>query len=508
MREASLRLPITQSIKSNWHLGAVLASMGLLGFLAFNGIADKGLWLDEAITFIVARKNPSGLFRLLTHSEPYMPLYLAFMAFWTRVAGESATALRAPSALFAIATVPLIYLLGSTLFDRFHGLVGALLFSVHPYVVRFSQEARSYTMAVLFTTLTTLVFIRAVQGSSRRLWIVYGLLAGISVYVHLFLAFVIAAHFIFLVVVKLDRIELRRMAPGVAVLVALGAPLAFFVSQLDRTVNAWISPLSFPTVWATLVNVSGSGLGGGRLLVPRLPPVPLLLALAGFMWTVAVFAGSRSPSVPRFRTRRWGLLLLLLMSAVPVVFAAAISIFKPVFVPRYLIILVPAVMLLTAAGLAVFKSPRVAGSLLLAAMLFLMLADVRRWYQNTQAKPPWKQAALFVRSESAPEDGLIAVPAWTRPPLDYYYNGFHRKAPIPLYPDAPWGGDPFPPDESFEDFQKDFRFEAHPRIWVLRGTILQSFEADEVVTALEKRYRLEMKRHFAKEIEIRLYVRE
>jgi uncharacterized membrane protein len=73
---------------------------------AFVGLSSSGLWIDELFTVHLINHH-GGLGevfrRALTDTHP--PFYYFILYGWTRLAGLSETALRLPSAVFAVAAV-------------------------------------------------------------------------------------------------------------------------------------------------------------------------------------------------------------------------------------------------------------------------------------------------------------------------------------------------------------------------------------------------------------------
>ncbi len=91
-------------------------------------LSRKSLWLDEAVTALEVSNLPR-LFWACTHGQE--PLYHLVVYGWVGIFGDGEFSLRAPSALFAIATVPLIAELARELSDRATGILSAILLTVH-----------------------------------------------------------------------------------------------------------------------------------------------------------------------------------------------------------------------------------------------------------------------------------------------------------------------------------------------------------------------------------------
>jgi len=88
---------------------------------------------------------------------------------WTGLFGFSDSALRALPCLLGMLAIPAIYLLASALFSsRWAALLSAFLVSINALLIRYSQEVRSYSLAVLLSLLATWFFVLAWKASGRR----------------------------------------------------------------------------------------------------------------------------------------------------------------------------------------------------------------------------------------------------------------------------------------------------------------------------------------------------
>ena len=104
------------------------------------------------------------------HTENTPPLWYLIAWADSRVLGTGEYALRLPSALAGIATVPLAWAIGRELTARRATAIAMAAFvAVNPLFVWYSQEARAYGLFVLFAALAMLCFLRAlrVPGAAR-----------------------------------------------------------------------------------------------------------------------------------------------------------------------------------------------------------------------------------------------------------------------------------------------------------------------------------------------------
>ena len=100
----------------------------------------------------LARRAPRALFeRLFEIDATRAPLHPLILEFWLKLFGTSEFAARSFSVLCGVATIILIYQIGSTAFDKRTGLWAAWLAAFSPVLIVYSREARMYAWLVLVT---------------------------------------------------------------------------------------------------------------------------------------------------------------------------------------------------------------------------------------------------------------------------------------------------------------------------------------------------------------------
>ena len=172
-----------------------------------------------------------------------MSLYYFLLHYWLHFGG-SEFFVRALSVLFAIASVPAIYLLGRRLFDSRVGLMAAALLAVNAYHVQYSQDARSYSLMVLLCLLSSLYFLKSLNEPSRRNRFAYVLSSALAVYAQFFSGLLVIAQWISLKM--LDRRQVSRQARNdwrwIALLVL---PIVAFVVTTGAGPLRWVQRPGF-----------------------------------------------------------------------------------------------------------------------------------------------------------------------------------------------------------------------------------------------------------------------
>ncbi len=372
-------------------LAAIIALAAVLRFLH---IGQESLWLDEGASVGIARLPFQDFLRVLWHREGNMALYYLLLRGWM-VFGSSDAWVRGLSVLFSIATVPCVYLLGKDVRSAKVGLLAASLFAVSPFAIAYAQEARGYSLVALLLTIATWALVRAVRSGELRWWNLWIITMGASVYVHLFVVFVLLVHAIYLWRVRIPAAEIRRR---VAWIVLTWLPMIAFVTMKKAGQLHWVPKLTARGAIDALAELSGRG--------------DLALMMLVLVILAAVLTWRRGQSEEVVLVWMWLL--------VPIGLILTISGCRPLLVPRFLILELPALMLVSAFALA--EMPRALGLLLLAAAVFFgVRTEVEAWAHPF--KDDFRAATAYVLKNAKPADGIIFDQALGRHVYEHYAQG-------------------------------------------------------------------------------------
>ena len=122
----------------------------------------SGLWLDEALTVNIARLPLHDIPDALKH-DGAPPLYYYLLHFWMVVFGQSNSAVRALSGLFAVLTLPVGWFCGRRLGGRAVAWTMVVLLASAPFAVYYATESRMYALVILLTGCGFLALGRAVD---------------------------------------------------------------------------------------------------------------------------------------------------------------------------------------------------------------------------------------------------------------------------------------------------------------------------------------------------------
>jgi tetratricopeptide (TPR) repeat protein len=169
-------------------------------WVRFSGL-DHGLWVDEIFTAVFAAPE-HGLTEVaegpLSSPLPTPPLWFWVVHLTQLLLGTSETAVRLPSLLCGVATIPAIWYVGRRLFDDTVGLVAAGLLVVAPFHVMHSQEARFYPAVILLSLIGLGALLRTLDDDRRLWWVLWTCARIALLYIHLTGFLVLAAELVFL----------------------------------------------------------------------------------------------------------------------------------------------------------------------------------------------------------------------------------------------------------------------------------------------------------------------
>ena len=154
-----------QDVHVFW-VGTALAAAALAGVLGWF-LRTWPPHEDETLALFVGRTSFRDAVHTVVAERGGAPLH--FVLAWTVVhLGGGLTALRLVSLVFAVASVPLIALLGARLADRLTGLVAALLASGTWVLLFQGIYGRMYSLFLFTSALSFLALLAALDRGGRK----------------------------------------------------------------------------------------------------------------------------------------------------------------------------------------------------------------------------------------------------------------------------------------------------------------------------------------------------
>jgi mannosyltransferase len=373
---------------------AIALASGVALVLGLIRLGAPSLWADESFT----ARAVQGPFGEMVNG--YHWLYYSLTKPWTLVAGTSEAALRLPSVVGAMLACALLVVLAHKLFDRWVALWSGLFLAASPFVVKWSQQARGYTLMLAVSLVAMLLLLRALDRGTRGSWALYGLAFSAVVVWHPVAGVILVPAHALLAYQRRERVVPHGLL-AVVVIGAIAVPWAGQIAMRSTGENVAMNWLKFPTSEVAahaLLDVSGAaGLG-------------LVFALGG-LWVLGR-TGERNLTV-------W----LATWAFTPFAVALLVSTVRPIFLDRYLLVASPAFALL--AGVAVMGVGRRLRVVLVVAALVATTIGLVQWYsageRGNWRGEDWRHAVQTVLERGNEADAVVVVP-WAAASAGEYYG--------------------------------------------------------------------------------------
>jgi uncharacterized membrane protein len=400
-------------------------------------LAARSLWFDEGFTWRLIQFPYAEMLERTTRDN-HPPLYFILLKAWCDAFGTSVFALRALSVLLGGLAIVGMYLFASEAFGspptkngetggtehrgQSVGLLVAALVALSAFQVRWSWDARMYSLGAALAAFSSWAMFRALHAQHHpwRSWLLYGLLALLFAYTHYYAIFSLCAQALFVLgycliqargnlVVLLKSVPFRgALLAGVVVAVGWAPWVPVFLRQRAqvqadfwaRPVNAWDVPnacyeMMFldpeEAVWSGTRAALAAALCSGALLA-------LLWKARAAEWYVFVAA------------------------VVPFVLSVLVSVLGTnVFYLRYFVF--AHLFLLTTIAVLIWRIPFPRGRCLACAVVLAGFLAVYLWFWtrlDIDHKPGARAAAQFVADNGKPEDPVIVTTPWIYLPILAY----------------------------------------------------------------------------------------
>jgi hypothetical protein len=202
---------------------------------------------DETLPLFVGRQPIDGLFDIVLGKRGGAPLHF-LLAWIVAHAGGGLETMRFFSALFALASIPAVAVLGNRLAGRGPALAACVLAAASWILLFHGIYARMYSLFLFLSTLSYLALLRATERGGARAWTLWAVVMLLTIGSHPYGALVLGSQGLYVLV---TRSRLRQAVVAFGVVLLLAVPL-------------WRSSV----VLANRLEV-GVGGGGGKLRTPR-----------------------------------------------------------------------------------------------------------------------------------------------------------------------------------------------------------------------------------------------
>ena len=413
---------VKEASKQYGRVIGVLAVLLVIGAALRIYTLDSGLWFDEIKTLVLSVRSPLGTIVTEFPSNNVHVLYSVLAHLSITVFGESPWALRLPALLFGIASIPVLYLLGSVVTSRSEALLATFMLTFSYHHVWFSQNARGYTALLFWTLLSTLFVLQWILRKNRFPVVLYAIIAALGAYTHLTMIFIVMSHALICmwVVTKNRQTDIgwyEWRYPATAFILSGLVTLLLYAPMFQEmhvffTEGPVEEKLATP-IWLFWAAIRGLEVSLGQAW---------FLVLAGSIVSIGIVSYARQKA---------SLLGLFLLPA-PVIYVVALAMGRPIF-PRFFFFFVGFGLLIAVRGAVVTgewwadrfglakKRQRVgivAGIILSAAFVTFSINSLQ--YDYKYPKQDYKQAMEFVLARSNKEEPVVTIGLTAAYPFNEY----------------------------------------------------------------------------------------
>lgn len=285
----------------------------------------QSLWRDEAFSYLLAKKDIFQIV-LLSAKDFNPPFYFLLLHFWMKIFGGLEISLRVFSLLFFWATLYVCFhfLQDILKLNLKKSLIYLLLLFINPLLGYFAFEARMYSLLAFFATLSYYSFY-------KKNFKLYAISTILGLYTHYFMIFVVASQFVFLYLTSQRKRDYQRIKKIIFKPLIVFLPWFIFVliQRQFFTSPFWIERINLKT-FINLLGIIYTGYDPSfSFYKDKIAKISLVLIIFIILWL-------KSKKLAIEEDKKMFIYLSLWSIGIPI-FVAFISLFKPVFLPRYLL---------------------------------------------------------------------------------------------------------------------------------------------------------------------------
>ncbi len=474
---------------------------------------SQSIRLDESQSIWASTKSIPALLSYIAQ-DVHVPLYALLLHFWMQLFGTDIMVVRALSFLFFILTLPVLYRFARESSSKRVAYLTVALFTLSPFVMWYSNEARMYTLFTLVTSLNHLYFLRLVRSEGKTSKFGYLVSAILGLYTHYFFLFLLITQGVFILGRMLSAVYRDPAFGEVSFWQLVRKYIGFPLKWLGLALESFL----FLTPWITYVYSLGTA-SNASPLIPRPTSFNIFQIIVQFLF------GFQTQAVQAFIIALWPLSLIMLfmlftkrkrlpvvgiayfgfVTVLPIILVFFVSFIRPIFLSRYLILVTPSLFFILSWSMLSY-SKRIATYLVTGFMLILLGLS---GYQNISAATPVKEDYAGVDaylSQHTTAKDIIAVSApFTIYPIEYGYNGQARIDTIPYWNRYDEKGGAIPPysDEALakqiEEYKKQYM-----RVFVVLSYD-QGYES-KIRKYMDEHYEIYTTQRFSPGLEMRSYI--
>lgn len=213
---------------ATWWIGFALTVAGAV--LRLSTLNTRSFWLDEATSVRQAGWSIAEMLAWEAHNV-HPPLFHTLLHFWMVAFGRAELVVRLFSVMWGLAAIPLVYWAARAFYDRRTALIATAVIALSPFFIWYAQEARMYTMMLVFAMLSTGAMWRALERRRWGWWALYALATGAGLMTQYFFAFLVLGQALYLLIGREHR-HARPILAWLGAMVVAALPFAWWAPRV------------------------------------------------------------------------------------------------------------------------------------------------------------------------------------------------------------------------------------------------------------------------------------
>lgn len=442
------RTSVVRIETGNEHQKPLFVILSLSAVLRIPNLTES-LWYDE-LWYTFQFLNSSDISRVLFH-DVHPPLYPLIMLVWINLFGDSEVAVRLPSLIFGILSIGVLYLLAKEWFDGKTAVLSAVLMSLSPVHIWYSQENKTNMLLMLLTLLTVYALNKAWRRDRNFYWCLFVATAVLSLYANVFTLWIIASIFLWIACKvffgSYKRYLNKAILSGAAIALLYLPQVIHMMSHAEDLTRNYLRPFSPQEIYRLFLIYLSHG-NTIRTISPysdisRMFTQSWLYFLVDFFFGVLILYGIARLAirVPHNHDQYKNNasidlkpdhdLLLFYFIAPPLLLMAASLFNRHIYIERSMIIMLPPFLLILAHAAFSLPSRKMAAFIVGILILFNIWALYNLWIGKSnewtvyKQNPDWESTAGYFHSELEKGTGKFVIFRTTpADALKYYHRRF------------------------------------------------------------------------------------
>jgi mannosyltransferase len=400
----------------------------LAAAVSLGGAGRPSFWYDEAATISASYSRSLGqLWQMLGNVDAVHGLYYVLMHGWFTLVPPTEFWSRAPSGLAVGGAAAGVVVLGKQFSSRTVALSAGVVCAILPRATWAGIEARPYALSMMAAVWLTVLLVAAVRRDNAWLWLAYGVVLATCILLDVYLALMVFAHAVFVLVYRRSRTVVVPFAITSVLVACAVTPFAMeTIGQAHQII--WVSPVGRRTIEDVAVQ-------------QYFERSPLFLLVSALVVATAI-AMWRFTSTQLVQLDRQLLTVAIAWLVVPTALILGWSaLVHPIYTPRYLCFTAPAMAVVLGVCVGALAVTPWAATAVMSVLALAAAPNYLLTQRSSYAKygMDYSQVADLLTAKAAPGDCLLVndtvtfMPAPMRPLMAARPDAYRKLIDLSLW---------------------------------------------------------------------------